>query len=253
MKCQQQGLTLIELLLSVALSLGMALILIQLHIQSSQVSDQQQLIARQLENTASLQHLLSHGVRDALYSTGVAGHSDGSDSASTRLIFDKRCMGIKTGEQCIAPVQSWTAGDSGAPHITSALHGSVVLQLKQDCCAGVVADQFYLARRGSLQSNPISLYRRRLKADGSYTTAVELVEGVEQLSISFVIHDHLTGGLALVSGMQVTHWWTVKAVRIRGRLSVVSVPRQAGDVAATTTDFTMTVAGRQWQQVSDGV
>lgn len=250
MRLRQEGLTLIELLISVALSMSMTLVFIQLHVQSHFVSARQQSVSRQLENIATLQHLLSHSLRDALYTISIPDINASSSTDSASMTFSNTCAGIVVQGQCMAPVTSWVAGDSGWPHISGAVTGSSVLQIRQSCCPGVVADQFYLAHRGGLQSNPISLYRRRLQSNGGYAASVELVEGVSELSVSFIMQDNLTGGLALVNGEQVPEWWGLKAVRVRYRLqNMTGVAGENQDALS----YSFTLASRQVQQTGDGV
>ncbi|MBU2098611.1 MAG: prepilin-type N-terminal cleavage/methylation domain-containing protein, partial [Gammaproteobacteria bacterium] len=173
---KQSGLTLIELLISVALTLSLSIALIQLHTQSKLIADRQQSVSRQLENAATLSHIVGHSLRDALETVSFsAGSVEGSDEVVLSA-FNQRCVGISSGGQCLAPVLSWNMDDVGAPDISGVSSGSSVLQVKQNCCPDVIADQFYLARRGNNQSNPLSLYRRRMKTDGSYTAAAEMVE-----------------------------------------------------------------------------
>lgn len=238
----QQGLTLIELMISVALSLSMMLVLIQLHLQSSHMSDQQQALGRQLESIAALQHLLGHSVRDALYNISLSTGGEDSSASDWSRMFHNNCAGVSVHEQCVAPVMSWTAGANGAPDIAAAVTDSGILQIKQSCCPGIVADQFYLAHRGGDPTNPLSLYRRRLQTDGSYTVAVELVEGVTRLSVGVIVENHIMGGLALIDSTQVENWWQLKGVRIRAGIQGVAMADAAKDIS-------FTIASRQWQQM----
>ncbi|MDO8909551.1 MAG: prepilin-type N-terminal cleavage/methylation domain-containing protein [Pseudohongiella sp.] len=247
MRRAQYGLTLVELLISVAISMSMALVLIQVHLQTSLSIEIQQSISRRLENAATLQHILSHSLRDVLFRVDLTETDGNSRGDSPPSFSGKGCPGVVITQQCTAPVTGWRAGAGGAPTITAAASGSDALQVKQDCCPDVVADQFYLAHRGGVRSNPISLYRRRVTGTGSYLPATELVEDVSELAFSFIVEDPSTGDLALVDVDQVPDWWRLKAVRIQYRLQNTAVLVDA--VGDTESWFSFTVAGRQWQKI----
>jgi hypothetical protein len=240
------GLTLLELLISITVSMSMALVLIELHLQSSLALDTQQASSRRLESAAAMQHILSHAVRDALFSVHVPDQADTRSAGQVQAMPGYDCDGVVINQQCIAPVMAWTAASGSLP-MTDAVVGSSVLQVKQSCCVDVIADQFFLAHRGGLQSNPVSLYRRRLQPSGGFTSAVELVEGVTELNVSFVIEDATQADLALVSADQVSDWWRLRAVRIEYRLQHQGYDsNQDEDISS----FSFTLASRQWQQVS---
>lgn len=266
MRHLQRGVTLIELIIAVALSMSLILILIHLHLHVSQASARQQSLSRQLENAAALVHLFSHSLRDAIYTIYLSDSAMDVTDDAILSAFGDFCPGVSTGGTCLPPVKSWTAGESGGPVIAGALAGTSILQVKQICCEEWVADQFYLAHRGGSNANPVSLYRRRIRTDGSSTAAVELIEGVSELNYAFIVEDHSGSGLALVDSAQVTSWWQIKAIRVRALMQdvftahadevgenndvVVSTGQSIGNEASLSREFQFTVVGRQWQRVS---
>jgi hypothetical protein len=246
MRRMQTGLTLLELLISVTLSMCMTLVLIQFYLQGSMSVDKQQSISRRLENAAALQHILSHTVRDALYVIYLSGPEAIDVDSMVSPFVDSGCAGVVVLQHCVAPVLAWKVGADGAPSIPGAVRGSNVLQVKQNCCPDVIADQFYLAHRGGVRSNPVSLYRRRMSRSGSYSAAVELVEGVSELTPGFIVDDALAGGLIVVGADQVSDWWRLRAVRIQYRLQ--DSASHIDGVDATNPLFTFTLASRQWRE-----
>ena len=233
MKRLQKGLTLVEMLVSLVLSLSLVLILIQLHVHSRLMSEKQQALSRQLESTAALVHILSHSLRDALYHIVVSENAAFESDYTESLISEDICRGISLGEQCLPPVSSWLAGEPGTSPVAGAQTQSAVLLLKQSCCEEWLAEQFYLAHRGGDEANPLSLYRRRMRSDGSFTPAAELVEDVTDLSYQFVTMLTVTGELSMVGSESINNWWSVKAVRVHAV------------VASRTISFTISSRHRQ--------
>lgn len=213
----QRGLTLIDLLLSLVLSLGLILLLVQLHVQSRLLFQRQQLLTWQLEGSAALIQVMTHSIRDALYGNNMTAELP-IDIDAAPLGSDNVCSGIVINGQCIAPVSSWLSGAEGIAAPATAESGSAVLQLKRRCCAEGLADQYYLARRGGLTSNPLSLYRRTLQTDGSFSAAVELIEEVAELSYKFIVRGVQGGELMWLDSGQVSDWWRLVAVRVLARV-----------------------------------
>ena len=90
----------------------------QLQWQSSLTFDRQQQFSRQLENAASLQHLISHSVRDALY-TVRSLHSPAAE-----LMTEHGCAGVVLQQICTPPVIAWTVQTGAQTPVPGAAPGS---------------------------------------------------------------------------------------------------------------------------------
>jgi type IV pilus assembly protein PilW len=76
---------------------------------------------------------------------------------------------------------------------------------------------YYVGRRGGIATNPPSLFRREISANGVAGTAQELVEGVEALQLQYGEDtDTVPDGVAdaYVNANQVTDWNNVISVRV---------------------------------------
>ncbi|MDP1756333.1 MAG: hypothetical protein Q8L38_02660, partial [Pseudohongiella sp.] len=87
----QQGLSLLELTLSSGIASALLLLILHLFSYSNSIGLEHQRLSRQLENAASVQHLLSHSVRDALF-------VDLNESQSSDL--QQSCLGIFQKQMC---------------------------------------------------------------------------------------------------------------------------------------------------------
>lgn len=232
------GLTLLELLIGGSIGSGLMLVILQLFLHSNLIALEQQQLSRQLQNAESVRHLLSHGVRDALYShLSVTIPSDSG----------MNCPGIFLDNVCRPPLQIWEQGATSPIAAPAAVPGSHLLWIKQSCCPGVIADLFFLWYRAGNISNAPSLFRRRQLSDGRFSAAEELVEGVSHLLplLTRAIIDERSGALmyqTAVSPELVSDWWRIVAIEFELTLGS-STAAAAGDKT-----IAFSVVSRQWSQ-----
>ncbi|TFH71451.1 hypothetical protein E3V39_13185 [Gammaproteobacteria bacterium LSUCC0112] len=232
----QSGLSLLELLISSGIASGLLLLMLHMFNVSNAIALEHQRLSRQLANAASVRHLLSHSVRDALHTRLVEVKSD---------MTGQVCAGIFLNETCYPPMQSWKQGASGPVVSPIVLRDSYLLWVKQVCCPGVIADLWFIAFRGGNNNNPPSLFRRRQFTDGRFSASEEMVEGVASLTPVFTqtVYDENQQSRVYVTGLSpdsIDNWWSIAAAHFH--VSLV-----AGASAHATHDtFSFTIAPRQW-------
>lgn len=237
------GLTLLELLIGSSIASGLVLVILQLFVHSNLSALEQQQINRQLQNAESVRHLLSHSVRDALYS---------SVAVTMPLNSAMNCPGITLDHVCQPPLQIWEQGATGPISSPAAVPGSHLLLIKQSCCQGVIADLFFLWYRAGDRSNAPSLFRRRQLSDGRFSASEELVEGVSHLlpHLTRAIIDESSGALMYQTGVSpqlVSDWWSIVAIEFE--LTLVSATLYpTSDAGAGDKTITFSVVSRQWSQ-----
>jgi hypothetical protein len=232
------GLTLLELLIGGSIGSGLMLVILQLFMHSNLIALEQQQLSRQLQNAESVRHLLSHSVRDAMYSR-----------VSVTIPSDSRmnCPGISLDNVCLPPLQIWEQGATGPISATAAVPGSHLLWIKQSCCPGVIADLFFLWYRAGDMSNAPSLFRRRQLSDGRFSASEELVEGVSHLLpiLTRAITDESSGALMYQTGLSpllVSDWWSIVAIEFELTLA------SSASAAASDKTIAFSVVSRQWSQ-----
>lgn len=235
---RHSGISLLELLISSAIASGFLLMILQLYNHSNQIALQQQQLSRQLQNTESVRHLLSHSVRDALYT---------SLDATLPVESGLSCPGITIDSLCWPPLYIWEQGTQAPISAPPAVPGSYLFWIKQSCCPGVVADVFFLWYRAGNVANPPSLFRRRQMSDGRFSASEELVEGVSTLvpSLTHAIADVGSGAVQYLTGVSprdISDWWGIIAVDFE----LTAASPTVAVVGDTTVSFT--VVSRQWSQ-----
>ncbi|MDP2282893.1 MAG: hypothetical protein Q8L06_02045 [Pseudohongiella sp.] len=232
----QQGLSLLELTLSSGIASALLLLILHLFSYSNSIGLEHQRLSRQLENAASVRHLLSHSVRDALF-------VDMNESQSNDL--PQSCLGIFLNQVCYPPFQSWQQGSIGPVVSPAVVPDSYLIWLKQSCCQGVIADLWFLAYRGGSNANPPSLFRRRQFSDGRFSASEEVVEGVSQLTpeLTLALRDDMDESLVYMTGLSPEHidnWWAVAAVQFHVSLGLTT------SATANNKNYSFFVAARQW-------
>lgn len=230
----QRGISLIELVIASGLSSLLALLLVHLYGLGVTAVMVQRDAARDLDNRIQLQHLLSHGIRDAL----VYGGSWPSDLAS-----ETACASLYLSNQCLPSVMVWAAGAPAPVVSPPALVNSNVLLLKQQCCPGVVADLYYLANRSGAGSGQSALFRRRLLSDGRFAPADEMIPDVQSFKVRLIrlMADPDYDRILQSDSVPFTEQWNTLALRVEAVLRPQKPPATA---AADPAAFLFTVSAR---------
>ena len=235
---RHSGLSLLELLISSSIAVGLLMVILQLFVLSNRTALEQQQLSQLLQKSESVRHLITHSVRDALYTHPAAMPPSPSVPP---------CQGINVGNLCRPPLQIWEQGSSAPVAAPPAVPGSYLFWIRQSCCPGVVADVFFLWYRAGNVANPPSLFRRRQLSDGRFSASEELVEGVSHLvpSLTITTTDARDSALQYVTGVKpqdISDWWNIVAVEFEVRLAAPpSAAASAGTIA-------FTVASRQGSQ-----
>jgi|GEM_PF-3346304 len=235
---RQSGLSLLELLISSSIAMSLLLVILQLFVLSNRTALEQQQLSQLLQKSESVRHLMTHSVRDALYTHPAAIPPSPSVLS---------CQGIDVGNVCRPPLQIWEQGSSAPVAAPPAVPGSYLFWIRQSCCPGIVADVFFLWYRAGNVAHPPSLFRRRQLSDGRFSASEELVEGVSHLvpTLTITSTDTRNSVLSYVTGVQphdISDWWNIVAVEFEVRLAT------APSAAADARTITFTVASRQGSQ-----
>ena len=157
-----------------------------------------------------LWHVDGDGVLvDVSGSTVSAGSTPPYAAADTMMLTD--CTNADIVHVC-----SLTGNDAS---LNCATNGSLNL-LNSDGAAHafkLAGWVYYIGKRGNTATNPPSLFRREISANGVAGTAQELVEGVEALQLQYGEDtDTVPDGVAdaYVNANQVTDWNNVVSVRV---------------------------------------
>lgn len=159
-----QGLGLVELMMALALGLGLGVVVIRQYLGTLYLQDLQTHFMETQRNAAYARHLLTQAIHDS---------------------FGHQCH----GETYPGSVHAWVHKDvASLPANTAinALPGSGVLRLRSGPCDAALTDVFYLSRRAGHVDNPVAIFRRRQRADGSYANAEEIIEGVSGLEFEII-------------------------------------------------------------------
>jgi hypothetical protein len=232
---RHSGLTLLELLISSSIAMGLLMVILQLFVLSNRIALEQQDLSQLLQKSESVRHLLTHSVRDAMVT-----HSSSMPPSPSVL----SCQGINVGNLCRPPLLIWEQGSFSPIVAPPAVPGSYLFWIRQSCCPGVIADVFFLWYRAGNTAHPPSLFRRRQLSDGRFSASEELIEGVSHLVPSLTITTAEASGSALryVTGVEpkdISNWWNIVAVEFEVTLTAAS----SATAAAGTVAFT--VASRQ--------
>ena len=161
--CRSRGLGLVELLMALSLGLGLGAAVVRQYLNTLQIQELQTHLAQTQRNSAYARFLLSQAIHASFATRCASTVSQGNDGS----------------------IRSWIAGDVPEPPY-NALTGTAVLSLRAGECDAQLAEIFYLSRRAGHADNPIALFRRRQRSDGTYANAEEIVEGVSELQIRLV-------------------------------------------------------------------
>jgi type II secretory pathway pseudopilin PulG len=238
---RQSGFSLLELLISSSIAVGLLMVILLLFVLSNRTALEQQQLSQLLQKSESVRHMITHSVRDALYTQPAAMLPPLSVPSVPS------CQGINVGDLCRPPLQIWAQGASAPLAAPPAVPGSYLFWIRQSCCPGVVADVFFLWYRAGNVAHPPSLFRRRQLSDGSFSASEELVEGVSHLvpSLTITTTDTRDSALQYVTGVKpqdISDWWNIVAVEFEVRLAA---PPLAAAGAGT---IAFTVASRQGSQ-----
>lgn len=232
---RHSGLTLLELLISSTIAMGLLIVILQLFVHSNRIVLEQQDLSQLLQKSESVRHLITHSVRDAMYTRPA------TMPPSPSMLS---CQGINVSNVCRPPLQIWEQGSSAPVAAPPALPGSYLFWIRQSCCPGVVADVFFLWYRAGNAAHPPSLFRRRQLSDGRFSASEELVEGVSHLvpSLTITTSDASDSALRYVTGVKpqdISDWWNIVAVEFEVKLTAAS------SVAAAAGTIAFTVVSRQ--------
>lgn len=235
---RHSGFSLLELLISSSIAVGLLMVILQLFVLSNRTALEQQQLSQLLQKSESVRHLITHSVRDALYT---------QPAAMPPSLSVPSCQGINLGNLCRPPLQIWEQGTYAPVAAPPAVPGSYLFWIKQSCCPGVVADVFFLWYRAGNVAHPPSLFRRRQLSDGRFSASEELVEGITHLvpSLTITTTDTRDSALRYVTGLKpqdISDWWNIVAVEFEVRLAAAPL------AAAGAETIAFTVASRQGSQ-----
>lgn len=161
--CRSRGLGLVELLMALTIGVGLGAAVIRLYLNTLHIQELQSHLMQTQRNSAYARFLLSQALHASFATRCASAVSQGNDGS----------------------IRSWIASDAPEP-THNAISGTAVLSLLSGECDAQSADIFYLSRRAGHADNPIALFRRRQRSDGSYANAEEIVEGVLDLRFRLV-------------------------------------------------------------------
>jgi Tfp pilus assembly protein PilW len=170
-----RGLSLVELMMALALGVGLGSAVIRQYLSTVYLQDLQAHFLETQRNAAYARYLLTQAIHESF------AHLC-SDETSQSDVSSNSDMGSHIER---VSIHAWLHADGATPSI-NAVQGSGVLRLGSGPCDAGVSDFFYLSHRAGNVENPVAMFRRRQRADGSYANAEELIEGVSDLKFQLI-------------------------------------------------------------------